>query len=161
MRSPKPCALSPTEQGVLRTLALGATTKETSYALGLSDKTVTGCVTQIMRKLRVRSRVELVSILAASRSMLFNVPLGDERIDVLAIDVVSSGADTVAKLTTIELEIAELIARGWSNARIAISRGVSVSTVGKQVRKIFDKVGTENRSQLARLVARGSVTESQ
>lgn len=159
MRDPR--ALSPTEQGVLRTLALGATTKETSYALGLSDKTVTGCVTQIMRKLRVRSRVELASILAASRSTLFNLPLGEERIDVLAIDIVSSDADTVMKLTTIERQIAELIARGWSNARIAASRGVSVSTIGKQVQRIFEKLGTENRSQVATIVARGSMGKSQ
>ncbi len=159
MRDPR--ALSPTERGVLRTLALGATTKETSYALGLSEKTVTGCVTQILRKLRVQSRVELASLLAASRSTLFDVPLGDERIDVLAVDVVSSDAATLAKLTTVELEIAKLIARGFSNARIAASRGVSVSTVGKQVQRIFTRLGADNRSQVARIIARGTVRESQ
>jgi DNA-binding NarL/FixJ family response regulator len=159
MRDPR--AFSRTEQGILRYLALGATTKEASYALGLSEKTVTGCVTQILRKLRVRSRVELASVLAASRSTLFDVPLGDERIGVLAIDVVPSGSGAIAPLTTAEREVAEHVARGWSNARIAAARGVSVSTVAKQVQMIFSRLGVENRSQLARAVARGSVNASQ
>ncbi len=159
MRDPR--AFSPTQQAVLRTLALGATTKEASYALGLSEKTVTGCVTQIMRRLRVRSRVELASMLAASRSTLFHVPLGDERIDVLAIDLVAPSAESVAELTATELEVAKLIARGWSNARIAASRGVSVSTIGKQVQRVFARLGTDNRSQVARIVARGREGESQ
>lgn len=153
MRDPR--ALSRTEEGVLRYLALGATTKEACYALGLSEKTVTGCVTQILRKLRVRSRVELASVLAASRSTLFDVTLGDERIDVLAVDVVPPPASAIATLTTAEREVAEHVARGWSNARIAELRGVSVSTIAKQVQTIFDRLGVDNRSQLARAVAQG------
>lgn len=154
MRDPR--ALSKTERGVLQYLALGATNKEASYALGLSEKTVTECVTQILRKLRVRSRVELASVLAATRSTRLDVPLADDRIDVLAIDVAPTGTSAIASLTVAERDVAEHVARGWSNARIAASRGVSVSTVTKQLRLIFDKLGVENRSQLARAVAQGS-----
>ncbi|HYP90654.1 MAG TPA: helix-turn-helix transcriptional regulator, partial [Polyangiaceae bacterium] len=42
-----PRGLTPTEQSVLRYLGLGATNKEVSYALGLSEKTVSSSVTQI------------------------------------------------------------------------------------------------------------------
>lgn len=153
MRDPR--ALSPTEKSVLRYLALGAATKEVCYALGLSEKTITGCITSILKKLRVGSRVELTSLLAASRGTLFDVPLGDDRIDVLALDVVPAGAAGLEALTDAERAVAQFIARGWSNARIAASREVSVSTIGKQVRTIFDKLGVESRGQVAHFVARG------
>jgi len=159
MRDPR--ALSKTEQAVLRYVELGATNKEASYALGVSEKTVTECVTRILRKFRVRSRVELAGLIAATRSTRLDVPLADERIGVLAIDVAPTETSAVTSLTVAERDVAEHVARGWSNARIAASRRVSVSTVAKQLRLIFDKLGVDNRSQLARAVAQGNLAEPQ
>ena len=149
-----PRALTPTEQSVLRYLAFGATNKEASYALGLPEKTVSRAVTQILKKLALKSRVELATIFDATRSTRLDLPLGDEALAVLGVDVTIDGA-IADRLTSAERAIAEGVARGWSNARIAAERGVAASTVAKQLQVIFDKLGLENRSRLARLIADG------
>ncbi|MFT3921838.1 MAG: helix-turn-helix transcriptional regulator [Myxococcales bacterium] len=150
-----PRALTPTEQSVLRCLSLGATNGEASYALGLPEKTVSACVTQILKKLGLRSRVELAAVFDASRSSRFDLPLSEEKVSVVAVDLTASGS-VRERLTSAEREIAECVARGWSNARIAASRGVAPSTVAKQLQAIYDKLGVENRSRLARVIAEGS-----
>ncbi|MEO6602860.1 MAG: helix-turn-helix transcriptional regulator, partial [Polyangiaceae bacterium] len=149
-----PRALTQTERSVLRYLALGASNKELSYALGLSEKTVSSAVTQILKKLNVKSRVDLAALLNAQQSTRFDLPVGDESLAVLGVDVTLSGA-LAARLTSAERAIAECIARGWSNARIAAERGVAPSTVAKQLQAIYAKLGVENRSRLARSVADG------
>lgn len=149
-----PRGLTPTENGVLRYLALGATNKELSYALGLSEKTVSNAVSQILRKLGVRSRVELATLSDAARSTRFDLALGDDSVSVLGVDVALDGA-IADRLTSAERAIAEGVARGWSNARIAAERGVAVSTIAKQLQLIYDKLGVENRSRLARVIAEG------
>lgn len=147
-----PRALTETEQSILRYIAVGSTNKEASYALGLSEKTVSWCVTQILRKLRVRSRVDLAVMLDASRSARLDLSFAEDRLGVLAIDV-EAGEAIVERLTAAEREVAEGVARGFSNARIAATRGVSASTVAKQLQSIYEKLGVDNRSQLARVVA--------
>ncbi|MET0791742.1 MAG: LuxR C-terminal-related transcriptional regulator [Polyangiaceae bacterium] len=149
-----PRALTTTEQSVLRYLAFGATNKDASYALGLPEKTVSKSVTQILRKLGLKSRVDLAAIFDATRSTRLDVPLGDESVAVLGVDVTIAGA-LADRLTSAERAIAEGVARGWSNARIAAERGVAPSTVAKQLQTIFDKLGLENRSRLARAIAEG------
>ncbi|HEY0469258.1 MAG TPA: helix-turn-helix transcriptional regulator [Polyangiaceae bacterium] len=149
-----PRALTPTEQSVLRYLVFGATNKEASYALGLSEKTVSRSVTQILKKFGMKSRVDLAAILDATRSTRLDVALGDESVAVLGVDVTIDGA-LADRLTSAERAIAEGVARGWSNARIAAERGVAASTVAKQLQTIFDKLGLENRSRLARAITEG------
>jgi len=149
-----PRALTPTEQGVLRYLALGATNKELSYALGLSEKTASNAVTQILKKLNLKSRVDLAALFDAQRSTRFDLTIGDESLAVVGVDVALDG--TIAdKLTSAERAIAECVARGWSNARIAAERGVAPSTVAKQLQTIYDKLGVESRSRLAAAIAGG------
>lgn len=147
-----PRALTATEQSVLRYVALGARNKEASYALGLSEKTVSWCVTQILKKLRVRSRVDLAAVLDAARASWLDLPLAEDRLGVLAVDVVPRGA-IADRLTAAEREVAERVTRGFSNAQIAAARGVSASTVAKQLQAIYEKLGIGNRSQLARVIA--------
>jgi DNA-binding NarL/FixJ family response regulator len=149
-----PRALTPTEQAVLRYLALGATNKELSYALGLPEKTASNAVSQILRKLRMKSRVELVTLLGTEHATHFDLSLGDETLAVVGVDVALSG-DLGGKLTLAERVIAQQVARGWSNARIAAERGVAPSTVAKQLQAIYEKLGVENRSRLARAIAGG------
>ena len=152
-----PRALTPTEQSVLRYLAFGATNKEASYALGLPEKTVSKSVTQILKKLGMKSRVDLAATFDTTRSTRFDVALGDESVAVLGVELAIDGA-LANRLTSAERAIAEGVARGWSNARIAAERGVAASTVAKQLQAIFDKLGVENRSRLARAIAQGKVS---
>ena len=150
-----PRALTETERSVLRYVALGATNKELSYALGLSLKTASNAVTRILRKLNVSSRVDLAALLDAEQSTRFDLPVGDESLAVVEVDV-AFGGELAARLTSAERAIAEGVARGWSNARIAAERGVAPSTVAKQLQAIYEKLGVENRSRLARRIADGN-----
>ena len=63
----------------VRYLALGATNKELSYALGLPEKTTSRAVSQILKKLRVKSRVELAALFDSERATRFDVSVGDSR----------------------------------------------------------------------------------
>ncbi len=150
-----PRALTETERSVLRYVALGATNKELSYALGLSEKTASNAVTRILKKLKVRSRVDLAALLDAEQSTRFDLPVGDESLAVVEVDV-AFGGELAARLSSAERAIAEGVARGWSNARIAAERGVAPSTVAKQLQTIYEKLGVENRSRLARSIADGN-----
>lgn len=146
-----PRALTPSEQSVLRYLSMGATNKEVSYSLGLAEKTVSGCVSQILKKLRVKSRVELAAVLEARSASRFDLTVVDERLSVLEVQFGAERAIT-DRLTDAESDVANAAARGWSNARIAEARAVSPSTVAKQLQAIYDKLGIDNRSQLARIM---------
>lgn len=149
-----PRGLTATEQSVLRYLALGATNKELGYTLGLSEKTVSNCVSQILKKLGLKSRVDVAALLDAARSTRFDLALGDDTLAVVGVDVETKGS-IADRLTSAERAIAERVARGWSNARIATERGVAASTVAKQLQAIYDKLGLENRSRLARVISEG------
>ena len=53
-----------------------------------------------------------------------------------------------AKLTAAEREVAEMVLAGLSNAAIATTRQVALSTVAKQVRNVFVKLGVSSRAEL-------------
>jgi DNA-binding NarL/FixJ family response regulator len=148
-----PRALTRTERSLLKYLALGATNKEIAYALGLPAGTVSASMTQIFRKLQVYRRVDLAVLLDPGRMERLDVELGgrDRELGVLAVDTRPRG-DLTGALSTTELEIASYVTRGWSNARIAKERQVSLRTVANQLRAIFAKLDVTSRSQLARLV---------
>jgi DNA-binding NarL/FixJ family response regulator len=59
-----PLALGEREREVVRYVALGHTTKETAYALGVEAATVTSHLIAAMRKLGVSTRVELLGLLS-------------------------------------------------------------------------------------------------
>lgn len=52
-------------------------------------------------------------------------------------------------LTEREREVAVAVARGWSNAQISAELFMSVATVKAHISKIFEKLGFENRVQIA------------
>ncbi|AKU95279.1 hypothetical protein AKJ09_01943 [Labilithrix luteola] len=149
-----PRALTSNERAVLEYVVLGATNKEIVYALGLAEGTVSTCVTQILRKLRVRKRVDLAALSPAARAERLDVEVDGECVGVLAVDV-APATSLAERLSPAEREVTSFVTRGMSNEQIAQSRGVSVPTIAKQLRAIFDKLGVDNRSQLARLVASG------
>lgn len=153
-----PRALTTAEQAILKYLALGATNKDIMYALGLPAGTVSGAVTQILKKLGVHRRVD-VAVLAERAAMdRLDVSLEAGDLGVLAIDASPTGSATEA-LSAAELEVAAYVVRGFSNARIARARDVSLNTVNNQLRSIYDKLGITTRSQLARVMTKGSASE--
>lgn len=60
--------------------------------------------------------------------------------------------DRLATLTERELDVARAIARGLSNADIAADLYMSIGTVKTHVGHLFDKLGLDNRVQVALLV---------
>ncbi|MDO5629940.1 MAG: response regulator transcription factor, partial [Mobilicoccus sp.] len=61
----------------------------------------------------------------------------------------AAAADTLDVLTEREREVALAVAGGLSNAQIASSLFMSVATVKAHISKIFEKLGLENRVQIA------------
>jgi DNA-binding NarL/FixJ family response regulator len=144
-----PRALTPTERSMLSYLSLGATNKDIEFALGLPSGTVSSSVTRILKKLRVKRRVDLAVLADPSRMERIDVPVGDTEVGVLTIGARPPPA-VAALLSHVELEVASYATRGWSNERIASQRQVSVHTVANQLRAIYEKLGISSRSQLAR-----------
>jgi len=59
----------------------------------------------------------------------------------------------LAQLTPREAEVLELMAQGMTNARIAETLHISVSSAEKHINSIFDKLGLANSTGLSRRVA--------
>lgn len=66
--------------------------------------------------------------------------------------VTSQARAALADLTERELEVARAVARGLSNADIAAELFLSVGTVKTHIGHLFDKLGLDNRVQVALLV---------
>jgi DNA-binding NarL/FixJ family response regulator len=143
-----PRALTSTERAMLKYLALGATNEDIMYALGLRKGTVSSAVSQILKKLRMRRRVELAVFADPSRMVRRDLVLEEDEVGVLEVEARPRGAAT-ASLSRAELEVAAYVIRGFPNERIARERQVSTRTIANQLRSIFEKVGVDNRSQLA------------
>ncbi|MFF2622356.1 response regulator [Oerskovia jenensis] len=65
---------------------------------------------------------------------------------------VTDARERLATLTEREAEVAAAVARGLSNAGIAAELFMSIGTVKSHVGHLFDKLGVENRVQIALLV---------
>jgi DNA-binding NarL/FixJ family response regulator len=61
-----------------------------------------------------------------------------------------TGADTAAGLTPREREILEALSQGLQNKEIASEYGVSITTVRTHLRKIYEKLHVQNRTEAAR-----------
>jgi DNA-binding NarL/FixJ family response regulator len=99
--------------------------------------------------------VEAVRLVASGRSML-SPSVTEQLIDVVArrpsVELRSAARARLNALTEREREVATEIARGSSNGAIADSLYLSVATVKTHIGRIFDKLGVENRVQVAIVV---------
>ncbi|WP_454049870.1 response regulator [Cellulomonas sp. Marseille-Q8402] len=100
-------------------------------------------------------------LVAAVRAAAAGRPILSPSVTAQLIRAVGSGPDRVATadargrltaLTERELEVARAVARGLSNADIAAELYMSVGTVKTHIGHLFDKLGLDNRVQVALLV---------
>ncbi len=63
--------------------------------------------------------------------------------------VEEGGSDSSVELTSREFEVLELLARGSTNAQIAIELGVSTNTIKFHVAGLYQKLGVNSRSEAA------------
>ncbi|RNI24368.1 response regulator [Flexivirga caeni] len=75
-----------------------------------------------------------------------------ERITAAPDDGRAAARELLASLTDRELEVAELVGRGCSNADIARRLYMSVPTVKAHVSRVLTKLGADNRVQVAIMV---------
>jgi DNA-binding NarL/FixJ family response regulator len=61
--------------------------------------------------------------------------------------------ETSSNLTPHEMEIAQLVCEGLSNAEIGARLFISPRTVEWHLHKVFEKLGVSSRTQLARALA--------
>ncbi|MGE5245436.1 MAG: helix-turn-helix transcriptional regulator [Betaproteobacteria bacterium] len=128
-----PAALSRRQQQVLFYASVGWSLKQIAYALGLtSEGSVTWQLRAGLNKLGFTSRAELIRLTTdtAMRALGF---------------LPAASPDALAEA---ERMVAKLAAAGWSNARIARHRGVSVRTVANQLTSVYRKAGVHDRYEL-------------
>lgn len=107
-----------------------------------------GAVMAFMAKTSTRDEiVEAVFEVAGGRSLLnsFHVREASQRLD-------DCGLNRLETLSRRELEVAELVAAGLSDAQIAATCFVSVSTVRHALQSAYTKLLCDSRTQLGRLV---------
>src|SRR5262245_8292819 len=71
-------------------------------------------------------------------------------VDIAVLSVPAHVVSDDVNLTAAERDVARLLARGLSNARIARLRRTSTRTVANQVASLLRKVGAESRADLVR-----------
>lgn len=100
-------------------------------------------------------------LLAAVRAVSAGRPILSPSVTAQLIAAVSHRADRgtvtdarerLATLTERETEVAQAVARGLSNAGIASELFMSIGTVKAHIGHLFDKLGVDNRVQIALMV---------
>ena len=76
----------------------------------------------------------------------------------VAVSIREIGTDISAfkdryRLSPREIQVAELVLRGYRNRHIAAALGITPATTKKHLSKIFDKVGVDSRAQLVSKLA--------
>lgn len=119
--------LSASQQQIAQLAAAGLRNREIAAALWISDKTVESHVATILSALGTTNRVGI----------------GRE----IGGDTVAVHLDGV--LTARQREVAQLVARGHTNAEISTLLGISEKTVEKHVAGLFERLGVRTRSAIA------------
>lgn len=139
-----PRRLTKTEQLVASFAAMGHSNKLIAYELGASIGTIGAHIHGILKKLGLRTRVELVDRVAMMQS---GVETHFEE-GLVAVTEPDRDESLLARLSEAERDVAERAARGETTARIAKSRNVSLRTIENQLARIFAKLKVSSRSEL-------------
>lgn len=137
------------ERQVAEFAGLGHSSKAISYTLGVSQSNVTNSVSNIKRKLNLKSHAELVAFFSPSgpRAKLAEISLAGEQLLLGSYPLINE--ERITKLTQTERDILMHLIAGSTNQDIALRRNTSVRTVVNQVHSIFRKLGATSRGQLA------------
>jgi DNA-binding NarL/FixJ family response regulator len=146
---PDPRGLTPQERQVAELAGLARSTKQISYALGVSNSAVTNCTSRVQEKLGLSSQIELVSFFsqAGLRRKLAEIAVAGERLLVGAYPLIDER--WIKDLTESERQVTAQIIAGSTNADIARHRDVSEHTIANQAQAIFRKLEVRSRSELA------------
>lgn len=147
--APDPRALTSDERPVLHLAAMGHSNKLIAYELGIPSGTVATRLASVMRKLAVKTRVEIIERYTALRSVS-STAMGDVRM--VSIDPVGR---VDSQLTDAEAAVARLAVRGQSNKQIAKTRNCSSRTVGNLLARAYAKLGVASRAELTLALRRG------
>jgi DNA-binding CsgD family transcriptional regulator len=151
-----PRGLTKLEAAVAGWAMRGHSQKLIGYELGLTVGTVGGVLARTFRKLRVRSRAELVQKLTPPESLAkFSLPEGD----LLLFSALPArfASHDWGKLTPAERLVAQAAADGLSNEAIAAAHGKRAHTVTNQLSSVFRKLGIGSRAELVTRRTTGSV----
>lgn len=153
-----PRGLTVRERQVAEFVGFGHTTAQISYALGVSNSSITNCTARAQEKLGLSSRAELAAFFAQSglRRKLAEVALAGEHLLIGAYPLIEER--NIAPLTEAERDIVALVVAGSTNADIARRRGSSARTVASQLQSIFRKLRVRSRSDLAVRLQSGATT---
>ncbi len=147
--APDPRGLTAGERIVAGWVAHGHSDKLIAYELGWPEGTVRATTHQILRKLGLRSRVEIVKYLR-NPPAAHRVRVGEAPVVALHWKERERGH---LPLTAAEGAIVALIVEGRSTREIAALRGRSPRTIANQLASIYSKLGVQSRAGLTRLVS--------
>lgn len=162
-----PRGLTPMEVRVTGLAVRGYSNKLIGYHLGIAEGTASFHLARAMRKLGIRTRVELVRVLgtrypemppARCRVKDATLPLPEgielEQLgpDVALLSFPVPKAQLHPVLTEAEQDIVLRVYAGETNREIAEARAVRVKTIGNQLERIFRKLGVNSRAELVLLL---------
>lgn len=106
-------------------------------------------------------RVELAGLRAGDRVRIgvAELVVGFDDLLQVASEEQGSTTDRSTRLRKRELEVAELVAEGLTNAAIAERLSISPRTVSTHLTKIYERLGVKSRAALTRWVVQQRVTE--
>ncbi|HJL14651.1 MAG TPA: helix-turn-helix transcriptional regulator [Sandaracinaceae bacterium LLY-WYZ-13_1] len=142
------------QRAVARMAAVGLSNQEIGYALGIEPSIVSSHLVAALDVLGIRRRSELPLVLEDS-ARAHELRIGDADVRV-SVHELRYGDE----LTPAEREVCRLASRGLSNQAIARERGVAPRTVANQLRRIYEKRGLANRTELVRDLLRPPAVEA-
>jgi DNA-binding NarL/FixJ family response regulator len=142
-----PRALTPREEQVAQLAGLGEPNGRIAYAVGISAESVSVHLHSALRKLRCRTRRDLIRMMSGN-NFEFTVDVHGDLIGVIAEP--PAERQSPANLTSAERRVFAALRAGKTNAEIAAERGTSQRTVANQVASILHKTNTESRYAVIR-----------
>jgi DNA-binding NarL/FixJ family response regulator len=144
-----PRALDEGERRVVHYVVSGCSNKVVAYTLGIPEGSVATVLKRAMRKLGVRTRVQLIAHHDAIRAARFAIVHANGQPIVVGEAPPSHHTRDVAQLTSAQREVAELAARGLSNDDIARRRACAPRTVANLLVAAYRRLGVGSRAELA------------
>jgi DNA-binding NarL/FixJ family response regulator len=124
--------LSSRQVEIVKMLALGYSCKEAARSLQLTQPTINTHIRRIYKKLNVNSRAEAISI-CMGVSVRPNVEV--------------SLTPVISGLSSRQMEVLEMLARGYSFRKIANLLNVTVETIKTHIRRTYKKLNVNSRAE--------------